>query len=199
MASNVYNPWAVTKYLNEVVQNKFEPGNYWVKSGASIMLEKLLCYITSKNMQQSLWTLIEGKEERLEFEKDANLLRRYDYAPETIQQPLAYLLLHSGYLTVKRTAESYFFKIPNYEVKAEFTRVVGAVLENLEKTGLPYNSHAIDINGCGNFIVKTADKFIQKHPLKQAIHHIINHDLDGLEKLFNSKILSKCESSINQF
>ncbi|MDJ1305896.1 MAG: hypothetical protein MRQ09_06725 [Candidatus Midichloria sp.] len=63
------------------------------------------------------------------------------------KKPLAYLLLHSGYLTVKRTAEGYFFKIPNYEVKAEFTRVVGSVLENLEKTGLPYNSHAIDING----------------------------------------------------
>ncbi|MDJ1256014.1 MAG: hypothetical protein MRQ11_01115 [Candidatus Midichloria mitochondrii] len=55
--------------MNEVVQNRFEPGNYWVKSGASIMLEKLLCYITSKNMQQSLWALIGGKEERLELEK----------------------------------------------------------------------------------------------------------------------------------
>ncbi|MDJ1258122.1 MAG: hypothetical protein MRQ07_05740 [Candidatus Midichloria sp.] len=52
----------------------------------------------------------------------------YDYVPET-KKPLAYLLLHSGYLTVKRTAEGYFFKIPNYEVKAEFTRVVGSVLE----------------------------------------------------------------------
>ncbi|AEI88747.1 MAG: Transposase [Candidatus Midichloria mitochondrii] len=66
----------------------------------------------------------------------------------------------------KTNREGYFFKRPNYEVKAEFTRVVGAVLENLEKTGLPCNSHAIDINGCGNFIVKTADKFIQKPPTK---------------------------------
>ncbi|MDJ1305897.1 MAG: AAA family ATPase [Candidatus Midichloria sp.] len=41
VASNVYNPWAVTKYLNEVVQNRFEPGNYWVKSDASIMLKKI--------------------------------------------------------------------------------------------------------------------------------------------------------------
>ncbi|CAG7589604.1 hypothetical protein MHYMCMPSP_01189 [Hyalomma marginatum] len=99
------------------------------------MLEKLLYYITSKNIQKSLWALIEGKEEK--FEKDANLLRYYDYTPVTIQKPLVYLLLHSGYLTVKRTAEGYYFKIPNYEVKTEFTRVIGKVLENLEKTGLP--------------------------------------------------------------
>ena len=142
--TRTYTPWAVMKYLNTAYSSKdYKPQNYWSKSGASTILQRLFtkekCLDTS--ISRKFLEMSENKSFVLQFDNKISLFKYNWYSDTDNEEFFAYLLVNSGYFTVKRTDKGFEFSIPNAELLQEFKNIIpkdnnqcSQILKNLEKS-----------------------------------------------------------------
>jgi hypothetical protein len=141
--SRAYTPWAVMKYLNAAYSNNdLVPQNYWTKSGASTILQHLFTKEKCLNstLSHKLLDLSTKRTFRLKFDNKISLFKYDWYSNVDNEEFFSYLLLNSGYLTVKKDGNEFMFSIPNEELLEEFKSVISkndgdcsVILENLAK------------------------------------------------------------------
>jgi|APCry1669188879_1035177.scaffolds.fasta_scaffold01194_6 hypothetical protein len=135
-----YTPWAVMNYISDVSKKgeDFQPENYWTQSGASTILQTLLRNEICENSQlaDTFRNLTSNSEAsvKLAFDKHLSLFK-YDLSVLTGEEKVfSYLLLNSGYLTVKSEfttgATKHTFNIPNFELRQEFADVINAQIKH---------------------------------------------------------------------
>jgi hypothetical protein len=126
--SSVYTPWSVMRYLDKAyTTGDLTPQSYWTKSGVFSMLTKLvskeLCRGEIK-LRDKLRNLLKGEPIVLELDHQVSL-SAYDVTDlHNTEKVFAYLLSHSGYLTVEQIGQDYTFRIPNLEVREEFENII---------------------------------------------------------------------------
>jgi hypothetical protein len=192
----VYTPWAVINYLSDASKGKLEPINYWSRSGASVILNDLLKILINSGLTNKFHLLAKGNEQVLAFDESTSLLQ-YDVSayrkPEAL---ISYLLLNSGYLTVRKENGEYFFKVPNFEVKKEFATVIERELLQLDvsfdtdyiKTLSELGLEKVKFE---KFLLKSLSG-LQNSVIKQAVESIIARDTKFLHKLVESHSDLKC-------
>lgn len=120
-----YIPWAVMSYLSKAyIQHEFQPENYWPRTGSRAMLQNLIQLGSeSLDLRHKFANMTLSNEVELFYDSTTSLsdILQSDSKNEGL---VTYLLLNSGYLTVRREGEQYFFRIPNYEVEKEFIKVI---------------------------------------------------------------------------
>ncbi len=139
----MYTPWAVMNYLNEAyAYENFEAENYWTKSGASTILQRLFTREKCLNSTISSKFLEIAISKTYELKTDHKIsLFKYDWFLDTDNEVFfSYLLLNAGYLTAQKVSEGHIFSIPNAELLSEFVDVIPedgeqckAILYNLQK------------------------------------------------------------------
>ena len=121
----LYTPWAVNKYLSSASLNPAcKPQNYWASSGTSTILQSLLKNDLGDKLKNKLLGIAIDKPQYLDFNPLISLLDYEEKDYQKTEKLISYLLLNSGYLTVREEQSEYVFYIPNYEVKQEFVEVV---------------------------------------------------------------------------
>ena len=125
--SRAYTPWAVMKYLNAAYSNSdLVPQNYWTKSGASTILQRLFTKEKCLNstLSHKLLELSDKATFRLKFDNKISLFKYDWYLGADHEEFFSYLLLNSGYLTMKKDGDEFIFSIPNAELLEEFKSVI---------------------------------------------------------------------------
>ncbi|MBQ8708733.1 MAG: AAA family ATPase [Succinivibrionaceae bacterium] len=113
-------PWSVLSFLRNALRNSnpatFEPRNYWANSSGNDILEICMKHATA-NTSQRLQNLLDGGTEVIaerEFTAYPDIAKNHDF------DVFATMMMHTGYLTVDRNAESsgqnVSVRIPNREV-----------------------------------------------------------------------------------
>ena len=141
---HAYTPWAVMKYLNTAYSNNdLVPQNYWTKSGASTILQRLFTREKCLNsaLSQKFLELSAKKTFKLKFDNQISLFKYDWYSDIDNEEFFAYLLLNSGYFAVKKNGKEFEFSIPNAELLEEFMNIIPKdgnhcklILDNLEKS-----------------------------------------------------------------
>lgn len=141
---HAYTPWAVMKYLNTAYSNNdLIPQNYWTKSGASTILQRLFTKEKCLNsaLSQKFLELSTKTTFKLKFDNQISLFKYDWYADVDNEEFFAYLLLNSGYFAVKKNGREFEFSIPNAELLEEFMSIIPKndnnckiILDNLEKS-----------------------------------------------------------------
>ena len=181
----VYTPWAVMSYLNDLNNpnkgEEFKPQNYWTESGYSILLKNLLekeACINSE-ISQRFQNITAHNSIKLDFNPHVSLYKYYDLSNMlNLEKVFSYLLLNSGYLTLETKQEGYHFKIPNFEVKQEFVDMIQDQIHNKKCT--PYQ--------------KLLDNLHKKVHL-DVISAIKKQDVNELDKIFDKNPEIKCNDS----
>ncbi len=152
--SRAYTPWAVMKYLNAAYSNNdLVPQNYWTKSGASTILQRLFTKEKCLNstLSRKLLELSDKATFRLKFDNKISLFKYDWYLGVDNEEFFSYLLLNSGYLTMKKDDNEFMFSIPNEELLEEFKSVISkndvedcnVILENLAKPNYLINPNYV--------------------------------------------------------
>lgn len=122
--SHIYNPWSIINYIERHTEG-FKP--YWVNISSDDLIKNRITAKEAENIRANIEQLIKG--ETITKNIEENIV----FADFTKDRELLWsLLVFSGYLTpVKgREGEAFDLKIPNYEVKTLFKKIV---LEWLKK------------------------------------------------------------------
>ncbi len=111
----IYNPWSIVNYI-AFNEDGFQP--HWVNTSRDVLIKRR---ITEPYIEQELQKLIAG--EVIIKEIDENFIFA-DF--DTNKELLWTLLAHSGYVTQLKKVKLYTYelKIPNYEVKTLFQRII---------------------------------------------------------------------------
>ena len=102
---HTYTPWAVMKYLNTAYSTKdLEPRNYWSKSGASTILQKLFTKekCLNSHISNKFLELSTNKTFKLKFDNQISLFKYNWYHDVDNEEFFTYLLVNSGYFSVKK-------------------------------------------------------------------------------------------------
>ena len=175
-----YTPWAVMRYLGAAYSDDdLRPANYWPSSGTSSILENLFDYLNSKELREKFQSLAQGGEQILQYNKHSDVLELgYHSSTEEI---FAYVLLHSGYLTARQESGVFYFRVPNFEVSQEFTRIIHNELERLE-----LQPRAPDTpNLLYEKLLRNSLDGLLKNPLKEAVSAIIANDAVALKEVLH--------------
>ena len=141
---HAYTPWAVMKYLNTAYLDKdYTPQNYWTGTGASTILKRLLAKekCTNSELSNKFLELSTNKTFKLKFDNKISLFKYNWYSDIDNEEFFAYLLLNSGYFSVKKNGREFEFSIPNAEVLESFMEIIPReednckiILSNLKKS-----------------------------------------------------------------
>ncbi len=133
---HAYTPWAVMKYLNTAYSNNdLVPQNYWTKSGASTILQRLFTREKCLNsaLSQKFLELSAKKTFKLKFDNQISLFKYDWYSDIDNEEFFAY--------SVKKNGKEFEFSIPNAELLEEFMNIIPKdgnhcklILDNLEKS-----------------------------------------------------------------
>lgn len=124
LSSKIYNPWSILHY----VKNRGTPDTYWVNTGSTGILEKLIKE-AEEDTQKDLLSLLEGYAlEKKEIDQDVILL---DLENKNIQ-PWSFLFF-AGYLTATNhvflnNRHYYTLVIPNEEIAQLYKQLVTNVI-----------------------------------------------------------------------
>jgi hypothetical protein len=190
-------------YLSSAYNDgNFQPKNYWSKSGASVILQNLLKIgAISSELSQKFNLITQDNEVNLSFDESTSLFG-YEFVPgEYNEKIFSYLLVNSGYLTLKNENSKYFFRIPNYEVKKEFIEVIKNELYNTERLIHTQKDTAmLDIlTEHQEILLKHIDILQYKDKMVDAFNIILTRDSVKLSKLFNTIDGLKCEDQSMNF
>lgn len=195
----VYTPWAVMNYLNSAYYNNFQPENYWSKSGASIILQSLLkANVLHKELIEKFNHITEENEVKLNYDKSTSLFR-YELTPGKYSEEIfTYLLVNSGYLTIKKVKSEYFFKIPNFEVKKEFIDVIKNEIQNTESS-LSNEQNLLNIsllNVQKDILLKHYSVLVYNNEIIKLYNFIQAGNHTESSKVLNQDSI-KCEENLN--
>ncbi len=175
---HTYTPWAVMKYLNTAYSTKdLEPRNYWSKSGASTILQKLFTKekCLNSHISNKFLELSTNKTFKLKFDNQISLFKYNWYHDVDNEEFFTYLLVNSGYFSVKKSDQDFEFSIPNAELLEEFKEILprddkqcDEILENLKKS---------------NYL--------------KAVNFIKSNDYDGFSKIFEEGKIKCHDYSMN--
>ncbi len=133
--THIYTPWAVMNYLNDASYSKGEdlvPTNYWTKSGASTILQRLLAKekCLHSKLGDHLFNISTNGQYTLNFDVKVSLFD-YDWFNDFDNSKFfSYLLLNSGYLSLDKSTDLrgvqslVVLRIPNAELWSEITKVI---------------------------------------------------------------------------
>ncbi len=122
--SQIYNPWSIVSYvLNK--EAGYRP--YWVNTGSDVLIRDRILQPDLDKTYKTLQKLISGESIIKEIEDNFVFS---DF--ETDRELLWTLLTYSGYLTQVRhiELETYELKIPNFEIKGIFKKIIIKWLTN---------------------------------------------------------------------
>ena len=195
----IYTPWAVIKYLKKAYDGDFEPENYWPQTGSSSILQHLIkMEMLDKESSQRFSAITRDNEVELKFNK-ADSLFRFDLTNRYSEELISYLLVSSGYLTVRKDEGRYFFRIPNYEVEREFIDVIQYELISISNViNVTTDKMVLKISQEEESVLKKHLKILKtENHLKQASMAILSGDnaklLNLIPSLTNDNGVTKCE------
>ena len=129
----VYNPWSLIKYLNDLILDKNkEPLSYWANTSSNSIVRTLI-ERADKTTKSEIESLMKGESITKELHLDVTYDDLY-----TTSDSLWNILLLTGYLKVTSyNNETMCLKIPNKEVKYIFkNKIMGWFRENIAKKDL---------------------------------------------------------------
>ena len=129
----VYNPWSLIKYLNDLMLDKNkEPLSYWANTSSNSIVRTLI-ERADKTTKSEIESLMKGESITKELHLDVTYDDLY-----TTSDSLWNILLLTGYLKVTSyNNEIMCLKIPNKEVKYIFkNKIMGWFRENIAKKDL---------------------------------------------------------------
>ena len=129
----VYNPWSLMKYLNDLMLDKNkEPLSYWANTSSNSIVRTLI-ERADKTTKSEIESLMKGESITKELHLDVTYDDLY-----TTSDSLWNILLLTGYLKVTSyNNEIMCLKIPNKEVKYIFkNKIMGWFRENIAKKDL---------------------------------------------------------------
>ncbi|CAF1073049.1 unnamed protein product [Brachionus calyciflorus] len=138
----IYNPWSILKHIKN---NKLE--NYWEKSGA---INNILKIFAIDGIRNTINKLIEDQELQLSLKTDITLndlnnlqqlLNCKDEIPQLHIDLFFSYLFEFGYLSFTHNKNNY--KIPNKEIKSEFTKNIVDYYLDTYKLSKEYFNNAI--------------------------------------------------------
>lgn len=118
----IYNPWSVTNYFN----NLCDPQAYWINTSENSILRELLAEINEENAYE-LTNLLQGNSILAKL----NLNIIYPKLQHDTDAVYSFLLM-AGYLKAVGTLEKgyFFLALPNYEIKEIYRDEVLAWIQN---------------------------------------------------------------------
>ena len=167
--AEVYNPWSIINYLD-----RKELAGYWIDTSGNYLIKDIL-----------------KRADEETFEKLNALLRGEDIEEEiagmsTLQEILEAddlweLLLFSGYLTIKEKTDknTYFIKIPNYEVKEFFGK---SFIEISFGTNLTFKKLIKNL-------LENKIPLFEKNLQDVLLKYMSFYDMDSIEKVYHSFVL----------
>lgn len=182
--ARLYTPWAVMKYLNSAYYDgNFTPKNYWTQSGTNTMLSNILeTSFGNKDLKEKLSNIDMDSEIELLYIEELSLMTD-EFEPEAM---VSYLLLNSGYLTVRIDGNKYFFRIPNQEVTKTFIRVIETKVYYLKEDGSAEATEKLE------YFIPMLVKFKSNYDVIDIMGAIANKDNEVLTQLFEANDDLKC-------
>ncbi len=127
--SEIYCPWDLVNFCSNAIKlgkpKNLQPGNYWIATSESEVIEDFLGYLSGKEAEQ-MQILVDGGE----IEVTVNETLNYNDLKKHDSQDFWTLLLFTGYLTIAerlpQSALSFKLRIPNEEVRDTFIKKVQA-------------------------------------------------------------------------
>ena len=204
---DIYNPWSIVKHIKN---NKLD--NYWEKSGT---INNILKIFAIDGIRNTISKLIEGQELQLSLKTDItlndlnNLQQLLNCKDEIPQQHIDLFfsyIFELGYLSFTHNKNNY--KIPNKEIKSEFTKnIVDYYLDTYKLKREDFNNaiHELDkllkdttTIDTNNFKV-ALDKLFKQLPLA-GINVAKKDGVQPNEDLFHSIInIIALQSNANKF
>ena len=111
---DVYNPWSILNYITKKRLN-----SYWVNTSTNLLIRELILK-QKQRFHEDFETLITEGQATVTANMEASFIELDSAAT------LWGLLVNAGYLTInnRKSAKRYVVRIPNHEVKEEFSAIV---------------------------------------------------------------------------
>lgn len=214
----IYSPWAVMNYFSACQYDEMaKPENYWAESGAANIISHLLdnkFLNKSSEFVQKMSRITLNDEEHFDFYKKTSFGQVESFGYQNNEKIMTYMLVNSGYVSVREDADSFAFRIPNMEVSEKYAEVIKAKILQVEENHwldffnswharLTYNPKTIDVvNSIINDSIKDLNQVLRNEPnlkcnnknLKFNFFHLaaINGNID----IFNRLILHCKDESL---
>lgn len=115
-SAEIFNPWSIMNYIDNL-KHDAEPKSYWNYTSQNKILTMVFAGCNSEVLNEVRAMYVGGRIEA-DCISDASPLWKPD--SELGNDDLLTLLLFAGYLTIDRTPDGTFLRIPNKEVKQNF-------------------------------------------------------------------------------
>ena len=214
----IYSPWAVMNYFSACQYDEMaKPENYWAESGAANIISHLLdnkFLNKSSEFVQKMSRITLNDEEHFEFYKKTSLGQVESFVYQNNEKIMTYMLINSGYVSVREDGDLFAFRIPNAEVSEKYAEVIKAKILQVEENQwldffnlwharLTYNPKTLDVvNSIINNSIKDLNQVLRNEPnlkcnnknLKFNFFHLaaINGNID----IFNRLILHCKDESL---
>ncbi len=187
----IYSPWAVMNYFSNCqYDEKAKPENYWAESGVANTIHHLLddrFLSTSSQFIKKISHITVNKTESFEFHKKTSLAQVKPFDYQNNEKIITYMLVNSGYVSVKEDGNLFSFRIPNAEVNEKYAEVIK---DKLKQSATNQWSELLELwYGRLTYNPKTID----------VVSAIITNSIEKLDQVLSSEPNLKCNNKNLKF